>query len=195
MTPELTDQQLLARVRARQGEERVALEELVRRHRAFVYATARRHARGGDPHLADDVTQAVFIVLVRKAGSIREGGFVMAKTKKERKLESLRRQIGRIGPDGDGLMDYRAIEEPVPAQVVPDGRTMVPAERGPFGRWLLQQEHTKGLVGQLAKCAKADPAFPRDGDPDAVRARLSAVMAEGDMFEAVDDAEMDWASY
>src|SRR6185436_10082157 len=72
MTPELTDQQLLARVRARGGEERVALEELVRRHLAFVYATARRHARGADPHLADDVTQAVFIVLVRKAGSIRE---------------------------------------------------------------------------------------------------------------------------
>jgi len=119
----------------------------------------------------------------------------MAKTKKERKLESLRRQIGRIGPDGDGLMDHRAIEEPVPAQVAPDGRTMAPAERGPFGRWLLQQEDAKGLVGQLAKCAKADPAFPRDGDPDAVRARLSAVMAEGDMFEAVDDAEMDWASY
>lgn len=119
----------------------------------------------------------------------------MATKTKARQLESLRRQIGRIGPDGEGLMDYREVEEPVPAQTAPEGRTLAPAERGPFGRWLLQQVDAKGLIGQLAKCAKADPGFPKDGDPEDVRSRLTAVMADGDMFEAVDDAEIDWASY
>ncbi len=64
-----------------------------------------------------------------------------------------------------------------------------------FGRWLLNQKDRDGWVGDLAKAARTDPKFPRDGDPNAVRARLRDTMAEGDMFEAVDDAESDWLSY
>nr|WP_167381939.1 hypothetical protein [Novosphingobium panipatense] len=52
-----------------------------------------------------------------------------------------------------------------------------------------------GLVGDLAKGAMADRGFPRDGDPEAVRKRLSMLQADGDMFEALDEAELDWASY
>jgi hypothetical protein len=63
-----------------------------------------------------------------------------------------------------------------------------------FGEWLLQQRDRTGWVGDLVKSAKADPKFPRAGSPDDVRARLREVMAEGDMFEAVDDAENDWLS-
>lgn len=69
------------------------------------------------------------------------------------------------------------------------------AERGPFGRWLLMQVERGGLVGELAKGAKGDRGFPRDGDPEAVRKRLSILQADGDMFEALDEAELDWASY
>lgn len=65
----------------------------------------------------------------------------------------------------------------------------------PFGRWLLAQEKRDGWIGGLAKCAKADRAFPKDGDPEAVRERLTAMGAESDMFEALDDAEMQWLSY
>lgn len=68
-------------------------------------------------------------------------------------------------------------------------------ERGAFGRWLLTQVDRGGLVGELAKCAAADRGFPREGDPEAVRKRLSMGQAEGDMFEALDEAELDWASY
>ncbi len=64
-----------------------------------------------------------------------------------------------------------------------------------FGRWLLTQKDRDGWVGDLAKAAKLDPKFPRDGDPEGVRARLREMMAEGDMFEAVDDAESDRLSY
>ncbi len=64
----------------------------------------------------------------------------------------------------------------------------------PFAEWLLQQRNRTGWVGDLVASAKADPKFPKRGSPDDVRARLREVMAEGDMFEAVDDAEADWSS-
>jgi len=64
-----------------------------------------------------------------------------------------------------------------------------------FGQWLLNQTPRDGWVGDLARAAKKDSAFPKEGDPEAVRARLRALDADSDMFQAVDDAEMDWLSY
>lgn len=64
-----------------------------------------------------------------------------------------------------------------------------------FGAWLLTQRDREGWVGELVKAARADPQFPKRGDPEDVRKRLRDTMAEGDMFEAVDDAETDWLSY
>jgi len=70
-----------------------------------------------------------------------------------------------------------------------------PTPSTPFGRWVLEQTNRDGWIGDLAKAAKADRGFPKDGDPDAVRKRLGDLQAEGDMFEAVDDAETAWLSY
>lgn len=50
--------------------DRAAFAVLVRRYWGLVVAAGRRQV-GGDAALADDVAQAVFIVLARKAGSIR----------------------------------------------------------------------------------------------------------------------------
>jgi len=62
----------------------------------------------------------------------------------------------------------------------------------PFGTWLLTQFNRDGWIGDLARAAKADRRFPRDGDPDMVRKHLSDNQAESDMLEAVDNAENIW---
>ena len=67
-------------------------------------------------------------------------------------------------------------------------------DRPTFGQWLLRQPDTEGFVGELIAAAKKDPHFPRRGDAEAVRKRLREVQAEGDLFQAVDDAELDWLS-
>lgn len=69
------------------------------------------------------------------------------------------------------------------------------ADRGAFGAWLLTKKSAPGALGELATAAAGDRNFPRNGDADAVRAHLNRMQAPGEMFEAVDDAEMDWAAY
>lgn len=64
-----------------------------------------------------------------------------------------------------------------------------------FGAWLYAQVDREGLIGQLVAGAKVDRRFPRNGSPEDVRKHLSAMQAEGDMFEAVDEAEIDWQAY
>ena len=67
---------------ARGGSSR-AFDELVKRHVGMVYSAAVREA--GDEHLAEDVTQAVFLVLMQKAGRLRLsgslGGWLFAATR------------------------------------------------------------------------------------------------------------------
>jgi RNA polymerase sigma factor (sigma-70 family) len=70
-TAALTDGQLLARFSSGRGDasSEVAFAALVARHGPMVWGTCRRILR--DPHAADDAFQATFLVLVKKARSVR----------------------------------------------------------------------------------------------------------------------------
>jgi DNA-directed RNA polymerase specialized sigma24 family protein len=61
------DDMTLLREYATRGSE-AAFGELVSRRVGFVYSAALRQVR--DPHLAEEITQAVFIILAKKAGRI-----------------------------------------------------------------------------------------------------------------------------
>jgi RNA polymerase sigma factor (sigma-70 family) len=65
----MTDQELLRAFVERRDD--AAFREIVNRYVHVVYASARRQV--GNADLADDVTQAVFIMLARKAATLREG--------------------------------------------------------------------------------------------------------------------------
>ena len=61
-----------------------------------------------------------------------------------------------------------------------------------FGAWLLKQTGRDDWIGTLAKQAKRDPRFRAATTPDDLRKKLQEAGAEGDAFEALDDAEGEW---
>ncbi|MBN1256224.1 MAG: sigma-70 family RNA polymerase sigma factor [Planctomycetes bacterium] len=68
----MSDAQLLQKYAESRCES--AFEELVNRHLDLVYSAALRQVQ--DPHLAEDVTQGVFLFLAQKAESIKESVFL-----------------------------------------------------------------------------------------------------------------------
>ncbi|HEV3122831.1 MAG TPA: sigma-70 family RNA polymerase sigma factor, partial [Isosphaeraceae bacterium] len=70
----LTDAELLERFAAGGRGAEAAFEALLARHGPMVYGVCRRVLR--DPHDVQDAFQATFLVLVRKADSLRDPGFL-----------------------------------------------------------------------------------------------------------------------
>ena len=66
--PTMDDLKLLKDYATRHSQE--AFATLVQRHIGMVYSAALRQLR--DPHLAEEISQVVFIILAKKAGELRE---------------------------------------------------------------------------------------------------------------------------
>lgn len=64
----------------------------------------------------------------------------------------------------------------------------------PLGRWLLAQVSREDAIGALARAAKADSKFPKDGDFEAISRRLNELQAEGETHVALEEAEGAWLS-
>src|SRR5579883_2343872 len=111
---EATDGQLLARFAARRDPAaEVAFEALVRRHGPMVLRVCQQVL--GDRHTAEDAFQATFLILARRAGSIRQpellGNWlhgVALRTAREARMRDDRRRrresagVGPIGVETDG---------------------------------------------------------------------------------------------
>jgi hypothetical protein len=68
-------------------------------------------------------------------------------------------------------------------------------KREPFGRWLIAQRDRGDWIDGLAAAARADRSFPKDGDPEVVRAHLRQQYPDSGTFQALDDAEFNWTTY
>jgi uncharacterized protein (TIGR03435 family) len=71
----MTDDMELLNDYAAQNSE-AAFAKIVARHLNLVYSVALRHV--GNPHEAEEITQAVFVILARKAGALRKGTVLSA---------------------------------------------------------------------------------------------------------------------
>ncbi len=135
----MTDSRQLLADYARNGSEE-AFRELVTRYLSLVYSAAIRLV-GGDAHLAQDVAQAVFVDLARKArtlpGDVRLGGwlhrdtcFVAAKTmRSERRRQSRERHAVEMNNlqdhSGSGLMQVAPILDEAINQLGAEDRTAI----------------------------------------------------------------------
>jgi RNA polymerase sigma factor (sigma-70 family) len=99
----LSDMELLQEYASRNTEQ--AFATLVARHVSMVYSVALRHV--GNAHQAQEITQAVFIILARKARSLRPGTVLsgwLFQTARLTAANSLRTEIRRTRREQEACM-------------------------------------------------------------------------------------------
>src|SRR5436190_11224616 len=105
----MSDSELLREYGLRQSE--TAFATLVSRHIDLVYSAAMR--RVGNHHQAEEITQAVFVVLARKAGSLRAGTVLpgwLFQTTRLTAANYLRTEIRRARREQEAFMQSNSEE-------------------------------------------------------------------------------------
>jgi RNA polymerase sigma factor (sigma-70 family) len=115
----MNDLELLDEYAARDSE--AAFTTLVQRHVGLVYSAALRQVR--NPHLAEEVAQAVFIILARKARNMRPGTSLsgwLYRTARFAACDALKSQYRRQRREQEAAqMETSSAEEPAWVQVAP----------------------------------------------------------------------------
>src|SRR5262245_1705554 len=109
----LIDDMELVREYAQENSD-AAFAALVSRHVNLVYSVALRQV--GDAHLAEDITQAVFIILARKAGSLNQKTILpgwLCRTARYASADALKMQRRRQRREQEAHMQT-ALNEPEP---------------------------------------------------------------------------------
>jgi RNA polymerase sigma factor (sigma-70 family) len=127
-----TDGELLAQVRSGPDEREPALRILIERHGPMVLGLCRRIL--GDEDAAEDAFQSTFLVLVRKAESLRGCqaltswiyGVALRVARKERARAARRRVIERQAPDGRSDCPDEQVERAELKSVIDEEVGMLP---------------------------------------------------------------------